>query len=287
MSNAVYIRTDKNGTEIYHDYTCERCGGLGGCDKWAYTGWTCYECGGSGKTVKPQIIKKYTPEYRAKLDERARKRQEKARLERVKDFELNLSEHIKKNGFNENGKLYVTVGNTYEIKEQLREAGAHWKPRLNSWVFTEKPNDFSTVELTTEECLDFNYENGWIDWKIIDFGALIQSKLPKENIVESEYMSEIGEKLSVKVTYTKSSFYESHFNYHTVSNYIHQFLTENGNVIIWKTNNPLYYFKDGEYEHYTTGDKLLLKGTVKEHSEYNGVKQTVLTRCKYDSVAGV
>lgn len=25
----VYIRTDKNGTKIYHDYTCTRCGGAG------------------------------------------------------------------------------------------------------------------------------------------------------------------------------------------------------------------------------------------------------------------
>jgi hypothetical protein len=29
--------------------TCHRCGGLGGSDAWAHTGWKCYECGGSGK----------------------------------------------------------------------------------------------------------------------------------------------------------------------------------------------------------------------------------------------
>ena len=47
-NNMVYIRTDKNGTKIYHDYTCPRCGGAGGADQWIYTGWTCYECGGTG-----------------------------------------------------------------------------------------------------------------------------------------------------------------------------------------------------------------------------------------------
>mgnify|MGYP003165815777 CR=1 FL=1 len=48
-NNMVYIRTDKNGTKIYHDYTCPRCGGAGGADQWIYTGWTCYECGGTGR----------------------------------------------------------------------------------------------------------------------------------------------------------------------------------------------------------------------------------------------
>ena len=25
----IYVRTDKNGTKIYHDWTCPRCGGAG------------------------------------------------------------------------------------------------------------------------------------------------------------------------------------------------------------------------------------------------------------------
>ena len=29
----IYIRTDKNGTKIYHDWTCPRCGGAGYADK--------------------------------------------------------------------------------------------------------------------------------------------------------------------------------------------------------------------------------------------------------------
>ena len=29
-----------------------------------------------------------------------------------------------------------------------------------------------------------------------------------------------------------------------------------------------------------TGDKVVLKGMIKEHNEYKGCKQTVLTRCK-------
>ena len=69
-----YVRTDKNGTKIYHDYTCPRCGGQGGSEAWRFTGYTCYECRGTGTTDKPRIHKEYTPEYRAILDARAAKR---------------------------------------------------------------------------------------------------------------------------------------------------------------------------------------------------------------------
>lgn len=35
MAKIVYLRTDKNGTKYYANYTCPRCGGAGGSDKWA------------------------------------------------------------------------------------------------------------------------------------------------------------------------------------------------------------------------------------------------------------
>lgn len=31
-------------------------------------------------------------------------------------------------------------------------------------------------------------------------------------------------------------------------------------------------------------EKVLLKGSIKEHSEYNDVKQTIITRCKIISL---
>lgn len=34
------------------DNRCDRCGGAGQADKWAYTGKVCYKCGGTGKYYK-------------------------------------------------------------------------------------------------------------------------------------------------------------------------------------------------------------------------------------------
>lgn len=67
MERMKYIRTDKNGTKIYHDYTCPRCAGMGEADKWDRTGRVCFACGGSGLRNRPKVVKEYTDEYWAKL----------------------------------------------------------------------------------------------------------------------------------------------------------------------------------------------------------------------------
>ena len=141
----VYIRTDKNGTKIYHDYTCTRCGGAGYSEAWRFTGMTCYKCGGTGKQPEPQVIKVYTPEYEAKLVEQRAKRHEKQRLQRVAELKEKLPEMLMEKGFNAEGKVYAATGDTYSIKDELKEAGAHWKPRLNSWIFTEPHPEYHTA----------------------------------------------------------------------------------------------------------------------------------------------
>ena len=73
------IKIDKNGTEYWGNNTCQRCGGAGGSDACEYTGWTCYQCGGSG-IDKTRIVKKYTPEYAAKLQARRDKAAENKEL---------------------------------------------------------------------------------------------------------------------------------------------------------------------------------------------------------------
>lgn len=52
--------------------------------------------------------------------------------------------------------------------------------------------------------------------------------------------------------------------------HIHIFADESGNALVWKTNQCVA----------SQGEKLNLKATVKEHSDYKGVPQTILSRCK-------
>ena len=55
---------------------------------------------------------------------------------------------------------------------------------------------------------------------------------------------------------------------------VYTFEDENHNKLVWKTQKGI----DGD-----VCDFFKVKGTVKEHSEYRGEKQTVLTRCKVEA----
>lgn len=181
-SKLIYIRTDKNGTEIYADPVCKRCQGAGARSEWAYTGSICYECGGTGRANKPKIIKKYTPEYQAKLEAR--------RLARHPQPEI------------------------------LPEPEPEPEP--------EAP------------------------------------KLP-----ESNWIGTVGDKLEIEVVK------EFMISYQTVYGLqlIFIFKDPDGNKLIWKTSA-------GFPEAVENGKMIKIKATVKDHSEYKGEKQTVLTRVK-------
>lgn len=137
----IYVRTDKNGTKIYHDYTCPRCCGYGALDKWQFTGSICFACGGSGKRAVPKVVKEYAPEYLAKLEARraakaakeaeARAKYEEEHAEEIaaqqaeanrKTFEFRCSEH----GCGKDGVGYVLTGNTYPVKDEIRKNGGKW-----------------------------------------------------------------------------------------------------------------------------------------------------------------
>ena len=54
VSNELVKRADRRAArehnkDLKERNVCKRCGGAGGSDKWAMTGWVCHECHGSGK----------------------------------------------------------------------------------------------------------------------------------------------------------------------------------------------------------------------------------------------
>lgn len=278
--NSVFVRTDKNGTEIYHDYTCPRCGGAGGADNWIYTGWTCYSCGGTGKADKPRVFKKYTPEYQAKLDAMRARRAEKARAKRVEELKNKLPEMLKAEGFNADGKVYLVTGDSYSIKEELKQAGARWIQRLYSWTFTELSTEYPSVEISWEEVIEPNYEEGYLGWKDIDVAELIKSKLPKEEMVVSEHVGEIGKRLELEATLDNWFSFEvpSYSGWGTTTKVLYKFRDTAGNILVWATTGY------GLDENIGKGDKVILRGTVAKHSEYKGDKQTELKRCNVKKV---
>lgn len=165
-----YIRTDKNGTEIYHDWTCTRCGGAGASDKWIFTGRTCYECGGSGRGHRPAIVRKYTPEYEAKLQARREARAAKRLAENPpptqEELEAKAEEARRSNwqhqGFREDGVGYVHSGNTYQHKDALKAAGGRWTYLLRAYIAPQPIKGLEGVRITEARAQDLCNTYGYL-----------------------------------------------------------------------------------------------------------------------------
>ena len=95
----------------------------------------------------------------------------------------------------------------------------------------------------------------------------------------SQFVGAVGEKLTVTAVYIGSPYFErkSFAGYGTETCYINTFKDADGNKILWKTGRNV----GSQYE---VGQTVEITGTVKEHSEYKGEKQTVLIRCNFKEV---
>lgn len=83
----------------------------------------------------------------------------------------------------------------------------------------------------------------------------------------SEYVGSVGERKVYRLFYEREVSFATQFG----RSYIYFFQDEQANVYVWKTGKRLWFKK---------GEEVCLTGTLKEHSEYDGIKQNVLTRCK-------
>lgn len=101
----------------------------------------------------------------------------------------------------------------------------------------------------------------------------------------SQYVGEVGKRITVKATYISSASFEikSFRGYGTDTMYVHTFKDADGNKLIWKTSSSLgTWLENGEWQSHEYGENVDLTGTVKEHKEYREEKQTALNRCKLE-----
>ena len=95
----------------------------------------------------------------------------------------------------------------------------------------------------------------------------------REQKAISQHIGAVGDKIDLDVILEKRAWFEipSFRGFGTDTMHIYTFRDDKGNAIIWKTSKGLG-IENGEAVH--------IKGTIKEHSEYDDEKQTVITRCK-------
>jgi len=106
-------------------------------------------------------------------------------------------------------------------------------------------------------------------WAIADYEwrrlheLVTESSAPKIN----EWLGTIKQRQTVDVLVTRIHSFENYYG----TAYIISMRTSSGHSLTWKTGSPGSMERAHRYE---------ITATVKDHSVYNGEKQTVVTRCK-------
>lgn len=226
----------------------------------------CYKCHGTGFVAKE--VRLYTEKEKAAMDKAKRNRLEKKAEERrvylenlEKDSEKNLKVWFEKNGFSEDGFTYCAIGNTYSIKDLLKENGFRYNSYL-SWHRSEPfdmPIGYGMVTLSFDDIYTWNPMTKTATQKMED--KELQNKYFYEES-KSEFMGEEKERL-YDLSAILTSIRETSYGL------MYSFLVED-NVLVWFTSKEL------DFEE---GAAVTLTGTVKRHDQYHGVKTTYLNRC--------
>lgn len=92
-----------------------------------------------------------------------------------------------------------------------------------------------------------------------------KQEIEKKKAAKSSWVGTVGER--VTLTSAEAKLLTSWDTMYGVT-FMYQFTDEAGNIYTWKTGNII------------EETRVSLKGTVKAHGEFNGIKQTELTRCR-------
>lgn len=129
----------------------------------------------------------------------------------------------------------------------------------------EDLNDFA-YNVQTAVLSEYTEGSGYIAYAPLLQEKLIAKQTEHKEAMSSNYVGNIKDKITVDVIVTSCTGFDGQYGYM----FVNTFQDVNKNIFVWITGTKSYEI----------GTKLKLMGTVKAHNEYNGVKQTVLTRVK-------
>lgn len=185
---------------------------------------------------------------------------------------------IQKYAMDREGSIYPVLGETYSIKEELKALGAQYTGCLG-WFFVDREKAMkcgrpfceiavkAITRMVDVDRYDFIYED-----EIKAMVAAFQPQ-PDPKTFEpstSKFMGTVGQLLQDNMTVKKTFTFNGKFGKSTM------FVMENeeGDVFVWTTTSR-------DETNYPVDTKWTVVGQVKEHKIYEGVEQTILTRCKF------
>lgn len=175
----------------------------------------------------------------------------------------------KRNGFNENQITYVVIGNSFLIKDDLKDAGFKYSSLLH-WHIPHK-----RFKLPKGYCYRQLYFEDYFVWDEETHDCFLREGARKKldqffrvpAPTASRYQGEVGQRLTnIPARLTNASTFEDAFGF----KWVYIFQDEMGNVYAWITSR---------LQPIAIGFRCILAGTVKNHAEYKSVPTTYLKNC--------
>lgn len=169
-------------------------------------------------------------------------------------------------GFGDAGYITVYYGETYPHLDWFKEQPACRYNKYFGW--------FTPSDETVDEEIPEGVEVGKVYWDAVcnEFGAVDENKatavmaeLRYKDVDAGSYVGEIGERRDFTLRIKKAIAIAGYYGMSTM----HIMEDADGNTFVWTTAAKTL----------DVGETYNLKGTIKDHKEYKGIKQTILTRC--------
>ena len=276
----IYMENGKRYAEAFAE--CWKCGGRGRIYYYAHVDrGICFACNGAGRMYKR--VRVYTEAEREKMDAAAERKKQRELEKQFAEAPAKIQAWLDKYNITDKVAYIVTGCNTYEIKDELKNQGAKFYSGLG-WFFgadtlpAEKENwlpetafiypaNIDDIMYWTEIGRGPYYKDGALDEMNNDIKRIIAEK-NQEKYGVSHHVGEIGQRLrNMSGTFVSAKFFEGQWG----GNFIYTFRVGE-DIFTWFSQSVI----DNEIE---PGDAIILTGTVKNHTEYNGVLQTQLSRC--------
>lgn len=237
--------TSATGRPLFrYQSKCSRCGGAGGSEAWRHTGWTCYQCGGSGRggIVEESL---YTAEKLEKLNAAKAKRdaakaakREVERAERMAQYKA-IDAEWQANHADE----IELIRGAYAIAPE----GSYHRNQLGKAIgYLDAGRSLLYLDDTVRLAVE-TYDKHALRGSSTHFGT-------------------IGQRMDVTFEVDFVMTFEP-YTYGAGCSYLNVGHTPNGNVVVYKGSHG-----------WNKGETVTAKWTIKEHTERDGVEQTVLAR---------
>ena len=271
---------EENG-KLYADCRkpCERCGGVGKIPYFGHIdGGVCFKCGGNPWSYS--TFRAYTEEERAKLDAAYQKKVDKKIADLEAASEVNKKAWMEKYGFGADGIIFIVAGgNTYNIKDALKDAGARFYQGIG-WFFTSQneaaanlPEGYFLYKTDIDTVFDWvatqkkmYFKTGALD--AIEKGIKDAIVARNEKNSKSRWYGTVGDRIKKQPAVFKEV---KSINNEWGGSLLYTFAIGD-DVFTWFTQSVID-------EDINPGDNIILSGTIKSHTEYGGVLQTQLNRC--------